>query len=95
MKKAAVVIREPSQQYEGLRTSLGALMENLHVQMIVLENEIQTMDEAYYENMMFLDEMEGERYSDHPENIDKYGFDPVNMQQVGDMLKQADIVIPF
>lgn len=95
MKKVAVVIREPQQQYEGLRTSLGALMENLHVQMIVLENEIQTMDEAYYENMMFLDEMEGERYSDQPGNIDKYGFDPVNMQQVGDMLKQADIVIPF
>jgi len=95
MKKVAVVIREPRQQYEGLRTSLGALMENLHVQMIVLENEIQTMDEAFYENMMFLDEMEGERYSDHSWNIDKYGFDPVNMQEVGDMLKQADIVIPF
>lgn len=95
MKKVAVVIREPRQQYEGLRTSLGALMENLQVQMIVLESAIQNMDEAYYENMMFLDEMEGERYSDHPENIDKHGFDPVNMQQVGDMLKQADIVIPF
>ncbi|MCF8030345.1 MAG: hypothetical protein K9K39_05570 [Desulfohalobiaceae bacterium] len=95
MKKVAVVIREPRQQYEGLRTSLGALMENLHVQMIVLENAIQNMDEAYYENMMFLDEMEGERYSDHPENIDKHGFDPVSMEEVGDMLKQADIVIPF
>jgi hypothetical protein len=95
MKKVAVVIREPRQQYEGLRTSLGALMENLQVQMVVLENAIQNMDEAYYENMMFLDEMEGERYSDQEENIDKHGFEPITMQQVGDMLREADIVIPF
>ena len=95
MKKVAVVIREPRQQYEGLRTSLGALMENLQVQMVVLDNAIQNMDEAYYENMMFLDEMEGERYSDQEENIDKYGFEPITMQEVGDMLREADIVIPF
>jgi len=95
MKKVAVVIREPRQQYEGLRTSLGALMENLQVQMVVLDNAIQNMDEAYYENMMFLDEMEGERYSDQEENIDKHGFEPITMQQVGDMLREADIVIPF
>ena len=95
MKKVAVLIREPKQQYEGLRTSLGALMESLHVQMIVLENEIHNMDEAYYENMMFLDEMEGERYSDQRENIDKHGFHPVNMHEVGNMLREADIVIPF
>jgi hypothetical protein len=45
--------------------------------------------------MIFLDEMEGERYSDHPENIHKHGFEQVSIQEVGDMLKQADIVIPF
>jgi len=95
MKKLAVVIRDPYQQYEGLRTSLGALLENLHVQMIVLNHVIHNMDEAYSENMEFLDEMEGERFSDNEENINKYGFNPVSLKDVGKMLKEADVVIPF
>jgi len=95
MKKLAVVIRDPHQQYEGLRSSLGALLENLHVQMIVLNHVVQNMDEAYSENMEFLDEMEGERFSDNRENIDKYGFTPVSIEDVGKMLREADVVIPF
>ena len=47
MKKAAVLIRDPEQQYEGLRTSLGLLIEDTEVQMFVLHHEIAHMDEAY------------------------------------------------
>jgi len=46
MKKAAVIIRDPEQQYEGLRTSLGLLLEDTQVQMFVLHHEIVKMDEA-------------------------------------------------
>ena len=95
MRKLAVVIRDPYQQYEGLRTSLGALLENLHVQMIVLNHVIHNMDEAYSENMEFLDEMEGERFSDNQDNIDKYGFTPISLKDVGNILREADVVIPF
>jgi len=95
MRTLAVVIRDPYQQYEGLRTSLGALLENLHVQMIVLDHVIQNMDEAYSENMEFLDEMEGERFSNNPENVDQYGFSSITLDNVGDVLRNADIVIPF
>ncbi len=95
MRTLAVLIRDPYQQYEGLRTSLGALLENLHVQMIVLDHVIQNMDEAYSENMEFLDEMEGERFSNNPENQEKYGFSSITLDKVGDVLRDADIVIPF
>ena len=57
MKKAAVIIRDPGQQYEGLRTSIGLLLENIQVQMFVLHHEIVEMDEAYRDNMEFVDEM--------------------------------------
>ncbi len=95
MRTLAVVIRDPYQQYEGLRTSLGALLENLHVQMIVLDHVIQNMDEAYSENMEFLDEMEGERFSNNPENVEQYGFSSITLDKAGDVLRDADIVIPF
>ena len=94
-KKAAVIIRDSDQQYEGLRTSLGLLLENTRVQMFVLHHEIVTMDEAYRDNMEFIDEMKGERYSNNSANVEKYGFKHVTLADVADKIKTADVVIPF
>ena len=63
METVAVLIKDVDQQYEGLRTSLGLLLEAASVQMYVLNHEIGNMDDAYRENMEFIDEMEGERFS--------------------------------
>jgi len=93
--KIAVLIKDVDQQYEGLRTSLGLLLEMAEVQMFVLNHEIETMDEAYSENMEFLDEMEGERFTNNAENAEKYGFQFVTTTQIGEMLKGASLVIPF
>jgi len=71
------------------------LLEATEVQMFVLNHEIANMDEAYQDNMGFLDEMEGERFSNHPANIEKYGFKPVTMDEVAEKIKQADTIIPF
>jgi hypothetical protein len=95
MKSIIVLIKEPEQQYEGLRTSLGALLEMASVSMVVLHHEVANMDEAYQENMEFLDEMEGERFSNNQANVDKYGFLPITMSELGLKVKEADIVIPF
>ncbi len=94
MKKLAVVVRDREQQYEALRSSLGALLEIPSVKMFVLDHEID-MHEAYRENMEFLDEMEGERYSNNKTNVEKYGFKYASVEEIGKMLAEADIVIPF
>lgn len=95
VEKVAVLIKDVEQQYEGLRTSLGMLLEAASVQMYVLDHEIETMDEAYRENMEFIDEMEGERYSNHPANVEKYGFQPITNEEILVKLKEADLIIPF
>lgn len=104
MKKVVVLIREPEQQYEGLRTSLGLLLEQVEVVMCVLDHEVvalglQVTDEdayeAYFDNMEFLDEMDGERYSNQKKNVDEYGFKYADIAQVGAMAAAADLVIPF
>jgi len=95
MKKAAVIIRDPEQQYEGLRTSLGLLLEDTQVQMFVLHHEIVKMDEAYQDNMEFIDEMEGERYSNNSANVEKYGFIHVTLADVAEKISTADVIIPF
>jgi hypothetical protein len=95
MSKVAVLIKHPEQQYEGLRSSLGMLLYNTEVRMFVLNDEIANMDEAYEDNMGFLDEMEGERFSNNKTNVEKYGFQYATVEQIGEMLRQADVVIPF
>ena len=95
MKKVAVLINDVEQQYEGLRSSLGMLLYETEVQMFVLNEEISNMDEAYHDNMEFLDEMEGGRFSNNRANVDKYGFTYATIDEMGEMLQQADLVIPF
>ena len=95
MKKVTVIIKETEQQYEGLRTSLGALLEDAEIKMIVLDHEIANMDEAYSDNMEFLDEMEGERFSNNDVNVKKHNFQPATIEQIGQYLNEADVVIPF
>jgi hypothetical protein len=95
MTKVAVLINDPEKQYEGLRSSLGMLLYNTEVQMFVLNDEIANMDEAYEDNMGFLDEMEGERFSNNKANVDKYGFQYASLEEIGEMLRQADLIIPY
>ena len=104
MKKVAVLIRDPKQQYEGLRTSLGLLLESVEIKMIVLDHEVSALAnkeadeeayEEYFDNMGFIDEMDGERFSNNLENVEKHGFKPVTPEETVAILKDADIVIPF
>ena len=95
MKKVAVLVNDVEQQYEGLRSSLGMLLYETEVQMFVVNDEIANMDEAYHDNMEFLDEMEGGRFSNNRANVEKYGFTYATIDEMGEMLQQADLVIPF
>lgn len=95
MKRVAVLINSQDQQYEGLRSSLGMMLYNTDVQMFVIDNEVANMDEAYHDNMGFLDEMEGERFSNNPVNVEKYGFKFASKQEMAKMLREADLIIPF
>jgi len=95
MRQAAILIKDPKQQYEGLRTSVGLLLAGMRVQMFVLHHEIETMDDAYRDNMLFMDEIGGERFSNNSENAEKYGFLHVTIAQAAKRVRQADIVIPL
>jgi len=95
MKKLAVLVKDPEVQYEGLRVSLGALLDDVAVEMFVLNHEVSPMDEAYSENMEFLDEMEGLRFSNNSANVEKYGFAYLSRKAMTERLKAADVVIPF
>jgi hypothetical protein len=45
--------------------------------------------------MEFLDEMEGERYTNNTANAEKYGFKLLTTEEISDKLKEASLVVPF
>lgn len=93
-KKVAVLIKDKERQYEGLRSSLGLLLEFHTVSMFVLDHEIE-MTEEYHDNMEFIDEMEGFRYSNVAANVEKYGFQAVALAEIPRKLKENEMIIPF
>jgi hypothetical protein len=93
-KKVSVLIKDKDRQYEGLRSSLGLLLENHVVSMFVLDHEVE-MTEEYSDNMGFIDEMGGTRYSNVPANVDKYGFKAVKLDEIPAKLQDEEIVIAF
>jgi hypothetical protein len=93
-KKVAVLIKDKDRQYEGLRSSLGLLLEKHVVSMFVLSHEVD-MTEEYQDNMGFIDEMGGARYSDVPANVEKYGFQAVTLDAIPAKLAESDLVIAF
>jgi hypothetical protein len=93
-KKVAVLVKDKDRQYEGLRSSLGLLLESHKVSMFVLNHEV-TMTEEYQDNMGFIDEMGGARYSNDPANVEKYGFQKVGLDEIPAKLAEAQIVIAF
>jgi hypothetical protein len=93
-KKVAVLIKDKDRQYEGLRSSLGLLLEKHVVTMFVLNHEVD-MTEEYQDNMGFIDEMGGARYSDVAANVEKYGFKAVTVDELPARLKENELVIPF
>lgn len=95
MDKVSVLIKDKDLQYEGLRTSLGLLLEDYEVRMFVLHHEIEDFNEAYSDNLGFLEEMEGSFYSNNPANAQKYNFKYVHIDQISCMLKESDLIIPF
>ncbi len=93
-KKVAVIIKDKDRQYEGLRTSLGLLLEQHNVSMFVFNHEIE-ITEAYLDNMGFIDEMGGARFSNVTSNVKKYGFKPITLEETALKLQGSQVIIPF
>ena len=93
-KKVAVLIKDKNRQYEGLRSSLGLLLEKHVISMFVLSHEVD-MTEEYQDNMGFIDEMGGARYSDVPANVEKYGFKAVTLDELPAKLEENELVIAY
>ena len=93
-KRVAVITKDRDRQHEALRTGLGLLLESHSVSIFVLNHEIEP-SEHYLDNLGFIDEMGGDRYSNHPANVEHHSFRPVSLRGTGRLLDENDLIIPF
>jgi len=93
-KRVAVITKDRGRQFEALRTGLGLLLEQHSVSLFVLDHEIDA-DEHYLDSLGFIDEMGGDRFSNHHMNIERHGFRPVSLQEMGRLLREHDLIVPF
>ena len=98
-KKAAVIIRNANNQWEGLRSSLGLGVQMIDAHMFVIGEVRMSEDrfEGYKENLEFLkDDLEAEIYTDNAANVEKWGFfEYMSLDYMGEKLFEYDLIIPF
>ena len=93
MKHVALISRQPEDDWEVIRSTLGLAVENMYGYAFCIDHVVD-VTEALKENLEWLDDMECEYYSNVQENIDQ-GFQAITLDELAEKLKEMDLVIPF
>ena len=94
-KKVCFMYRNKDYAVDGMRSALGLAVENMYSYGVVMDTEIDKLDEHNMESLEMLRDMEGEIYSTIPANVEKNGLEPIDLEELGEKLRDMDIIVPY
>lgn len=94
-KKVCLMYRNKDYAVDGMRSALGLAVENMYAYGVVMDNEMEQLDEYAQESIEMLRDMEGDIYSTVPANVEKNGFEPMTIEELGEKLRDMSIVVPY
>ena len=94
-KKVCFMYRNKDYAVDGMRSALGLAVENMYSYGVVMDSEMEKLDEHNLESLEMLRDMEGDIYSTVPANVDKNGLEPIDIEELGEKLRDMDIIVPY
>jgi len=100
VEKVAILINEPIDSWEGLRSTLGLLVENLWVAAFYIDTKVELpedkSEEDFKENLEMLEDLEGEVYTTIPEEAEKWpGMEHMSLEDMVAKIQDYQLVVPF
>ena len=80
---------------DALRSTLGLSVANHYSFGVVLDRELAVFDDYNEENLEWVRDMEGDVFTNVQANVDKNGLTLISIEELGQKLKEMDLVVPY
>lgn len=94
-KKVCFMYRHEDYALDGIRSALGLAVENMYAYGVVMDKEIDKLDELNMESLEMLRDMEGDVFSTIPANVEKNGFEAIDIEELGEKLREMTHIVPY
>jgi len=99
MPKKVIFLMDSSDEekntLDALRSTLGLSVANHYSYAVVMNHTLGKFDDYNAENVEWIRDMEGEVYSTEQANVDTNGFTPITLEEVGQKLREMDVIVPY
>ncbi|MBW2465881.1 MAG: hypothetical protein JRF02_01140 [Deltaproteobacteria bacterium] len=80
---------------DALRSTLGLSVANHYSHAVVMNHTLSKFDDYNAENLEWVRDMEGEVYTTEQANADTNDLKYASLEEVGKMLREMDVIVPY
>lgn len=100
IERVCILVNEPVDSWEGLRSTLGLLVENLWGACFFIDTSIELpaskSEEEFQENLEMLEDLEGECYTNNQADAERFEFlEYLSLQEMAEKIKTYQVIVPF
>ncbi|MEJ2032184.1 MAG: hypothetical protein P8Y63_03910 [Deltaproteobacteria bacterium] len=94
-KKVCFLLCNSMYTLDGTRSTLGLAVENMYSYAVVMYNELPEISDYHKENIEWIRDMEGDVLTTVDANVEKHGLTKISLEEVGQKLRDMDIIVPY